>query len=356
MAELLRRGQSGADKFRSVHPWKSAKTSGVCLLNPRRAQHGWLSSKPARTAVRVPRSELIVSLLLVLVGGTTAGAAGAVVLGHDRRADALDLLVLLLDLLGVRLRVGVQPGLAILERIHDLLLLLGVHLLAKALVVAGTLSGAAHGVDVAIEGVLRVDALLHLLVLIRELLSLLDHLLDLLLSETTLVVRDRDLLALARALVLGAHVQDTVRVDLEGHLDLRLAARSRGDPAELELAEQVVVLGHGTLTLEDLDVHGRLVVLVRGEDLRLLRRDHRVAVDELRHDASHGLDAERQRGHIEEQEVLTALAAEDAGLDSRTVGDGLVRVDAAVGLLSVEEVLDELLHLRDTRGTAHKHD
>merc|ERR1711966_503453 len=119
-------------------------------------------------------SELIVSLILILIAAA-ATAARTVVLGHDRRADALDLLVLLLDLLGLRL---------------------GVHLLAEALVVTGALSGTAHGVDVAIEAVLGVDALLLLLVLIRELLGLLDHLLDLLLRETALVVRDRDLLAL----------------------------------------------------------------------------------------------------------------------------------------------------------------
>merc|ERR1712048_1549057 len=112
------------------------------------------------------------SLLLVVVA-TTASAASAtrtIVLGDDRRTDALDLLVLLLYLLGVRLRVRVQPRLPILEGIHDFLLLLGIHLLAEALVVPRTLGRRTHGVDVAIEGVLRVHTLLHLLVLVGELL------------------------------------------------------------------------------------------------------------------------------------------------------------------------------------------
>mmetsp|Transcript_109647 Transcript_109647/g.340299 ORF Transcript_109647/g.340299 Transcript_109647/m.340299 type:complete len:677 (+) Transcript_109647:253-2283(+) len=298
-------------------------------------------------------------LLLVLVSAATATAASAartVVLGHDGRADALDLLVLLFDLLRICLWVRVHPRLAVLERIHDLFLLVSVHLLAEALVLAGAFGRGAHGVDVAVERILRVDPLLDLLVLVRVLLGLLDHLLDLLLGQAALVVCDRDLLALACALVLRADVQDAVRVDLEGHLDLRLAARRRRDPAQLELAEEVVVLGHGPLSLVDLDVHGRLVVLVRREDLRLLGRDDGVAADELRHDSADRLDAERERRHIEQQQVLAALAAQDPRLHRGAVGDCLVRVDAAVRLLSVEEVLDQLLDLGDARRAADKHD
>jgi hypothetical protein len=55
-------------------------------------------------------------------------------------------------------------------------------------------------VDVAIEGVRGVDALLQLLVRIGKLLGLLDPLLDLLLRETALAVGDRDLLGLAVAM------------------------------------------------------------------------------------------------------------------------------------------------------------
>ena len=49
------------------------------------------------------------------------------------------------------------------------------------------------------------------------------------------------------ALVFGAHIQDAVGVDLEGHLDLRLATGGRRDAAQLELAQQVVVFRHRSL-------------------------------------------------------------------------------------------------------------
>src|SRR3712207_7633287 len=55
-------------------------------------------------------------------------------------------------------------------------------------------------------------------------------------------------------------------------------------------------------SLQDVDLDRGLVVLGGREDLALAGRDRRVALDELRHDAALGLDAERQRGHVEQQD------------------------------------------------------
>ena len=73
----------------------------------------------------------------------------------------------------------------------------------------------------------------------------------------------------------------------------------------------------------------RLVVVGGGEHLRALRRDRGVALDELGHDLTLGLDAERQRRDVEEEDVLD-VALEHAGLDRRADRDGLVGVDALV--------------------------
>merc|ERR1711904_608430 len=205
------------------------------------------------------------SLILLVSGVISASSAAslAIVLGDDGCTDSLDLLVLVLDLLGVCLWVRVDPLLTILECILDLLLLIGVHLLAQTLVLTGALYCRLHGVHVAIEGVLRINAVLHLLVLFSELLCLLDHLLNLLLSEAALVIGDCDLFALACALILGTNVQHAVGVDFEGHFNLRLATWCRRDPTKFKLTKQVVVLGHWPLALVYLNVHCRLVVLVR---------------------------------------------------------------------------------------------
>mmetsp|Transcript_89455 Transcript_89455/g.213720 ORF Transcript_89455/g.213720 Transcript_89455/m.213720 type:complete len:117 (+) Transcript_89455:454-804(+) len=103
-----------------------------------------------------------------------------------------------------------------------------------------------------------IDALPHLPVLVLEGLGVLDHLLDLFLRRSVLVL-DRDLIPAAGALILGSDVEDTIAVDLEGHFDLRLSTRRWGD-AKLELAKEAVVLGHGAFAFEHLNLHCRLVV------------------------------------------------------------------------------------------------
>ena len=60
---------------------------------------------------------------------------------------------------------------------------------------------------------------------------------------------------------------DAVGVDLEGHLDLDLALRRAAQAGQDELAEQLVLLGALALALHDEDLHRRLVVAARGEDL-----------------------------------------------------------------------------------------
>ena len=74
-----------------------------------------------------------------------------------------------------------------------------------------------------------------------------------------------------------------------------------------------------------------------------LGRDRRVLLDQLGHDAAQGLDAQRQRGHVEQQHVLD-FALQHAALDGGADGDGFVRVDVLARFLA-EEFLDLLLHL-----------
>merc|ERR1712098_578283 len=100
------------------------------------------------------RSQLIMSLVvIVVIVVLTAAGATLVVLLDDRSADPLDLLLLLLRLLRVRLRVGRQPVLPVLDRVEDSLLLVLVHLVAHAGVVARPLNRRLHRVQVVVERV-----------------------------------------------------------------------------------------------------------------------------------------------------------------------------------------------------------
>ena len=100
----------------------------------------------------------------------------------------------------------------------------------------------------------------------------------------------------------------------------------------VELAERAVVPRHLALALEDVDLHRGLVVRRGREGLGLARRNRGVAVDQLGEHAAQGFDAQRQRGHVEQQHVLD-LAAQHAALDCRADGHDLVGVDAHVVLL-----------------------
>src|SRR5262249_34339905 len=154
-----------------------------------------------------------------------------------------------------------------------------------------------------LELVARLDRLAPLLVLGLVLRRVLHHALDLGLRQTRRR-RDGDVLGLAGRLVLRRHVDDAVRVDVEGDLDLRHAPRRRRDAVQAELAEQAVVARHRPLALEHLDLDRALVVGRGRERLALLGRDRRVARDQRGHHAAQRLDAERQRRHVEQQHVL----------------------------------------------------
>jgi hypothetical protein len=73
--------------------------------------------------------------------------------------------------------------------------------------------------------------------------------------------------------------------------------------------------------------------------------------------ALHG-NTEGKGNDVEEQQVGGigggGPAREDTSLNSRAVGNGLIRVDALLELLAVEEVAEKLLDLGDTGGATDK--
>ena len=228
------------------------------------------------------------------------------------------------------------------------------------LVDLGVTESVAERVGVGLKAVLGSDTLTLLLVLILVLLRISKHALNLLLGQAALVVGDDNLVGLASALLDGGDVHDTVGIKIESNLNLRNTTRSRGDTSELELAHQVVVLGALALTLVDLDQHTRLVVGEGREDLRLLGGDGGVAGNELGHHTTSSLDTERQGSNIEQQDLLgrgrCGVSRQNGRLNGSAIRDGLVGVDALVGLLAVEVVGDELLDAGDTGGTTDQDD
>src|SRR5215211_5612053 len=227
---------------------------------------------------------------------------GGRLLGRGLCVDGLgQLLRGLLERLSLRADLVDVLGLEHAPELHDPTLdRRGVRLLE---LVAVLLERALGLVRERLRGVARVGEFAQTMRVAGVVLGLPDHPLDLVLLQARAAL-DADLLLVARAEVLGGHVDDPVRVDVEGDLDLRHVPRRRRDADELELAERLVVERHLRLALEDVHLDRRLVVLRGRERLGLLRRDRRVALDQLREDATLRLDAERQRRDVEQEDVL----------------------------------------------------
>ena len=147
-------------------------------------------------------------------------------------------------------------------------------------------------------------------------------------------------------------MHNAVGVDIEGHFDLRYAAGSRGDTGQLEVAQRLVIGGHFTLALQDMDLDGRLAVGRGGEDLLLFGGDGGVALDDLGHHAAQRFHAQGKGRNIQQQQALD-VAGQHAALQRRAQRHALIGVDALEGLLT-HEVLDRFLHRGDTGGAAYQ--
>merc|ERR1712194_106206 len=287
--------------------------------------------------------QFVMSLFFILIATsitTTTTTTSLVVFRHNWCTDAFDFFVLLLNFFSISFGVAVEPRLAVLQSIHYLLFFVFIEFLRQALVLTRAFCCRTHGVQVAIESILCIYAFLNLLIFVCELFSFLDHLFDLLFSEAALVVGDGDFLTLASALVFSSYIQDAVRIDFESYFDLWLATRSRGDTTKFEFAKQMIILGHRTFALEDHDVDCGLIILVSGEDLRLLGWNYSVPADQLCHHTTNGLNTKRQGRDVQKQEVLATFSTQDASLHSSAVGNGFIRVNATIWLLTVEKILD----------------
>src|SRR5882724_6591178 len=184
-------------------------------------------------------------------------------------------------------------------------------------------------------------------------LGVLAHRLDLVLGEAA-AGGDGDFLLLAGAKVLGAVMEDAVGVDIKGDFDLGHTARGGRNIGEMKLADGLVVLGELAFTLEDVDFDTGLVVRRGGKNFRLAGRDGGVALDQLGEHTAEGLDAERERGDIEQQHVLD-LALEHAALDAGADGDDFIRVDTLMRGL-IDERVGGLDHAGHAGHAADEHE
>ncbi|ENO96578.1 NAD-specific glutamate dehydrogenase [Thauera phenylacetica B4P] len=160
----------------------------------------------------------------------------------------------------------------------------------------------------------------------------------------------------ARGHLARRHRQQPVGIDLEGYADARRARHHGGDAAQLEARQRAAVGDELALALHDVEGHRSLAVLEGGELLRARDRQRGVARHDLLDEPAHGLEAERERDHVEQQPVVLvgAVAGEHVGLHRRAERDDLVGVEVGQRLLA-EVVRDRALDVRHAGRTADHH-
>lgn len=214
--------------------------------------------------------------------------------------------------------------------------------------------------DVGLELLSGLELLAEGLVAGLELLSVVDHVLNLGGRELADGVGDGDVGGAARGLLSGGDLEDTVDIDLEDDLEDGITSLHGRDGSQSELTKGGVVFAVNTLTLEDGELDGLLVVGNSGECPLLYGGDSLTAGNNGSEDvALHG-NTKGKRDNIEKEQVSGVsgggLSGEDTSLDGGTVSNSLIGVDALLELLATEEVAKELLDLGDTGGTTDEHD
>ena len=143
-----------------------------------------------------------------------------------------------------------------------------------------------------------------------------------------------------------------VRVNIESNFDLWDSSGCGCDAVQSEHTELLVVLSELTLALQNVYINCGLVIRISRECLSFLGRYSGVSLDHLGSDAACGLDAQRKRSYVEQQQTVFNVAAEDTALICSAESYALVRVDALERLFA-DEVLYSFLYSRYSRRTAY---
>jgi len=286
---------------------------------------------------------------------TSTGTSFLVDSGDDGVENGFNILLMLFEFFSMSFGVGFDPSEGIFAQLFELSSFISREFILDLVI----LQRSSDRVAVVFEGVLGFDLLLDEFILLLVLFSFTDHLFDFFFGESSLVVGNGNLVGFTSRLIDSGDVQYTIGIDIEGDFNLRNTSGCGWDTVQVEFTQQVVILGHGSFTFEDLDQDTGLVISVGGEGLLLLGGDSGVSGDKDSHDTTGSFNTGREGSDVQKEQVLdlfVTLTSQDSSLDSSTVSDGFIGVDGSVGFLSVEEVSDQLDDLGDSGRTTDKDD
>merc|ERR1719443_1105796 len=113
-------------------------------------------------------------------------------------------------------------------------------------------------------------------------------------AETAFVIGDGDFFLLVRRLVSGRNIEDPIGVNVKSHFNLGYTSWCWRNTCQVKLAQGMVVFGHGSFSLVDLNGNSGLVVRKGGKGLSLLGGNGGVPLDKGGHDTSSSFNTHAQ--------------------------------------------------------------
>ena len=157
------------------------------------------------------------------------------------------------------------------------------------------------------------------------------------------------------ALLFRTDGQKAIRIHRERHPNAGSTGCHGGNAPQFEACQAAAVLHQIALPLHHMDGESGLPVFVGGEVLCLGRGDGFIASHDPFHQAAHGFNAQRQRDHVQQQQVACGVVpCELVGLDGCAERHDLVRVQVGQWF-TAEKFGQSTLNLRHAGRAAHHH-
>merc|ERR1719216_191613 len=267
----------------------------------------------------------------------------------------LNLLSLTLILFSLCIWICINPINGLLLHILLLLLVIILNHIFKLCIIQCI----SHLICHVLQLILCLNCLPLLLILSLILFGICHNLINLLLTQSTLIRINGNLCRICRILlVLGSHTQNTIRIQIKCNLNLWHTSWCRWNTHQFKLTQLVIVLCQLTLAFKYLNQDTRLIISIRGKCLICLAWDCLISLDQFSHDSACSLNTKRQWSHIQQQQVTSIthlVSTQDCCLNRGTIRHSLIRIDALARILTIEVLLNHCLNTRNTGRTAHQY-
>jgi len=121
----------------------------------------------------------------------------------------------------------------------------------------------------------------------------------------------------------------------------------------------VVILGHRSFSLQDLNCDSLLVILIGSKDLAFLGWDKRSTGNNCTHNSSDCFYSQAEGSGINDNQSFSFLAffsTDNTSLNCCSVCNSFIRVDTSVWFFSIEKVFNELSYFRNSCRSSNQND